>query len=91
MPRAHERRPAFAAMVIGIMVIAIITVTPAAARTPHRGAPAFCISRGGFDGPGSTTLDCRYDDYQSCLRAAAATRGNCVRNIDATRDVRGGF
>ncbi len=63
--------------------LAAVTVTPAVAKPPRTGAPPFCIDRGGFDGPGSTTLDCRYDDYRSCLQAAAATRGNCVRNINA--------
>ncbi|UTD27119.1 hypothetical protein [Bradyrhizobium sp. WD16] len=68
-------------------LIMIAIGAPALAAPRHRpappaGPPPFCIERGGPDGPGSTLQDCRYYDYQSCL-AAAASRGNCVRNIDA--------
>ncbi|MEW6641330.1 MAG: DUF3551 domain-containing protein [Pseudomonadota bacterium] len=67
-----------AAMSVAMPVV--MTAMPAASAAAKRTPPPFCIDRGGFDGPGSTTRDCRYDDYESCLKAAAA-KGNCVRNI----------
>jgi len=46
------------------------------------GAPPFCVSRGGVNGPGGSPELCAYTDYQACLQAAAELRGNCVQNID---------
>jgi len=68
---------------LAAIVVAIVAITPAAAAARRSGPPPFCIDRGGRFGPGSTPLDCRYYDYQTCLQAAADTRGNCVRNINA--------
>lgn len=71
---------------LALLLMTTAIGAPALAAPRHRPAPAgpppFCIERGGPEGPGSTPQDCRYYDYQSCL-AAAASRGNCVRNIDA--------
>ncbi|WP_441229244.1 hypothetical protein AB7828_01955 [Tardiphaga sp. 215_C5_N2_1] len=46
------------------------------------GIPPFCVLTGGPRGPGSVPQICRFFDYQQCLQAAAALRGNCVVNID---------
>jgi hypothetical protein len=92
-PHIEVDRHAFAEMLVmsilnagaaalAAMAVAMIATMPALA-VKQNGPPPFCVARGGFDGPGSTPQDCRYDDYQSCLAAAAALRGNCVRNIDA--------
>lgn len=72
----------------GIVLASLLVVAAASAAPRQRhaapvGPPPFCIERGGLEGPGSTPQDCRYYDYQGCLEAAAVTRGNCVRNIDA--------
>ncbi len=79
------RRAGAATMLASMLAIAGASAL-AAPRQRHAapvGPPPFCIERGGLLGPGSTPQDCRYYDYQGCLEAAAVTRGNCVRNIDA--------
>jgi hypothetical protein len=59
---------------------AVPSVTPAAAA--KSGVPPYCVLTGGRWGPGSVPQICRFYDYQHCLEAAAALRGNCVINID---------
>jgi hypothetical protein len=81
MTRADRRAVLSAtALALGAACLMALTATPAAAA----GAPPFCVSRGGGGGEGSagSRQDCAYYDYQSCLQAAAAERGNCVQNID---------
>src|SRR3954470_11631816 len=46
----------------------------------------YCVMTGGRWGPGSVPQICRFFDYQQCLEAAAALRGNCVVNIDYRGD-----
>jgi hypothetical protein len=77
-----DRSIAFPALILALATI--FWLAPAAKLSPASaaGVPPFCILRGGSDGPGSAPQDCRYYDYQTCLQAAADTRGNCVVNID---------
>jgi hypothetical protein len=66
-----------------VLSVASFAASPRAAAVKQRKPPPFCIDLGGRYGSGSTPLDCRYYDYQSCLEAAVRPHGNCVRNIDA--------
>ena len=56
--------------------------SPTPAVAAKSGVPPYCVLTGGRWGPGSLPQICRFYDYQDCLEAAAALRGNCVVNID---------
>jgi len=55
---------------------------PVATPAHAAGGPPFCVQRGGGGEASSPPQICAYNDYQACLQAAAALRGNCVQNID---------
>lgn len=77
-----DRRMAFSATAFAFAATWLLALAASPAPAVAAGAPKFCILRGGSDGPGSSPQLCSYDDYQTCLEAAAVLRGNCVQNID---------
>jgi hypothetical protein len=77
-----DRRMAFSATAFAFAATWLLALAASPAPAIAAGAPKFCILRGGSDGPGSSPQLCSYDDYQTCLEAAAVLRGNCVQNID---------
>ncbi|WP_441276926.1 DUF3551 domain-containing protein [Tardiphaga sp. 172_B4_N1_3] len=75
----------WAVAAIAIAAASLPAVDSAQARpsvAASSGIPPFCVLTGGPRGPGSVPQICRFFDYQQCLQAAAALRGNCVVNID---------
>lgn len=84
--------PLRAVAAITIASVSFATLEPAQARpsvAARSGIPPFCVLTGGPRGPGSVPQICRFFDYQQCLQAAAALRGNCVVNIDYPGKVTG--
>jgi hypothetical protein len=73
----------FAAISFSV-VLAGVSLTPAPA---HAAGAQFCIARGGGEaGAAAYVGNCVYSDYQACLNAAAASRGNCVQNVEYRGD-----
>jgi hypothetical protein len=77
-----DRRLALSATAVTCATTLLLALAASPAPAMAAGVPPFCILRGGSDGPGSSPQLCSYDDYQTCLEAAAVLRGNCVQNID---------
>ena len=76
-----DRRSGLAVAALALAAISLPPLTAAPALAESGVAP-FCIAYGGGgEGGGGRTEDCRYFDWQACLQAAAS-RGNCVQNID---------
>jgi hypothetical protein len=69
-------------LTIVLALTGIFLPAPSTSLALAAGAPSFCVTRGGSNGPGSEPQDCAYFDYQACLQAAADMHGNCVVNID---------
>jgi hypothetical protein len=77
-----NRGGGLAAAAIGLFLLSSPALTATSASAANSGVAPFCIAYGGGgEGGGGRTEDCRYFDWQACLQAAAS-RGNCVQNID---------